>query len=168
MAATVEQLEKRVKTLEESLADSVAENKQLQSKLTSRTAEDIKAAGDEYDAITDSLVNLPSFAKEFGSAVVGSITDLSRGIGILEQQGTLIQQSFGVSRDRIEEFKTLIADVGPVLASIGISENEFASTITNITDKLGTAASLGAEAVTEIAAASKGSVCRHGARTQNH
>ena len=108
MAATVEQLEKRVKTLEESLADSVAENKQLQSKLTSRTAEDIKAAGDEYDAITDSLVNLPSFAKEFGSAVVGSITDLSRGIGILEQQGTLIQQSFGVSRDRIEEFKTLI------------------------------------------------------------
>jgi hypothetical protein len=167
MAATVEQLEKRVKTLEESLADSVAENKQLQSKLTSRTAEDIKAAGDEYDAITDSLVNLPSFAKEFGSAVVGSITDLSRGIGILEQQGTLIQQSFGVSRDRIEEFKTLIADVGPVLASIGISENEFASTITNITDKLGTAASLGAEAVTEIAAASKVSGVEVGTLAEN-
>jgi hypothetical protein len=167
MAATVEQLEKRVKTLEESLADSVAENKQLQSKLTSRTAEDIKAAGDEYDAITDSLVNLPSFAKEFGSAVVGSITDLSRGIGILEQQGTLIQQSFGVSRDRIEEFKTLIADVGPVLASIGISENEFASTITNITDKLGTAASLGAEAVTEIAAASKVSGVEVGKLAEN-
>jgi hypothetical protein len=167
MAATVEQLEKRVKTLEESLADSVAENKQLQSKLTSRTAEDIKAAGDEYNAITDSLVNLPSFAKEFGSAVVGSITDLSRGIGILEQQGTLIQQSFGVSRDRIEEFKTLIADVGPVLASIGISENEFASTITNITDKLGTAASLGAEAVTEIAAASKVSGVEVGKLAEN-
>jgi len=155
MAATIEQLEKRVKTLEESLADSVAENKQLQSRLTSRTAEDIKAAGDEYDAITDSLVNLPSFAKEFGSAVVESISDLSRGIGILEKQGTLIQQSFGVSRDRIEEFKTLVADVGPVLAQIGYTEDQFATVITDITSKLGTAASLGAEAVNEIAAASK-------------
>jgi hypothetical protein len=155
MAATIEQLEKRVKTLEESLADSVAENKQLQSRLTSRTAEDIKAAGDEYDAITDSLVNLPSFAKEFGGAVVESISDLSRGIGILEKQGTLIQQSFGVSRDRIEEFKTLVADVGPVLAQIGYTEDQFATVITDITSKLGTAASLGAEAVNEIAAASK-------------
>jgi hypothetical protein len=38
---------------------------------------------------------------------------------------------------------------------MGISETDFASTITNITDKLGTAASLGSEAVTEIAAAAK-------------
>lgn len=167
MAATIEQLEKRVKTLEESLADSVAQNKELESKLTSRTAEDIKAASDQYNAVTDSLINLPKFAEEFGTAIVGSISDLSRGIGILEEQGTLIQQSFGVSRDRIEEFKTLVADVGPVLASIGISESEFASTITSITDKLGTAASLGAEAVTEIAAASKVSGIEVGKLAEN-
>jgi hypothetical protein len=155
MAATIEQLEKRVKTLEESLADAVAQNKELESQLTSKTAEDVKVSADQYTAVADSLYNIPEIAKQFGSAVIESIGGLTRGIGILEAEGTKIQQSFGVSRDRIEEFKTLIADVGPVLAQMGISESEFASTITKITDKLGTAASLGTEAVTEIAAAAK-------------
>jgi hypothetical protein len=155
MAATIEQLEKRVKTLEESLADAVAQNKELESQLTSKTAEDVKVSADQYTAVADSLYNIPEIAKQFGSAVIESIGGLTRGIGILEVEGTKIQQSFGVSRDRIEEFKTLIADVGPVLAQMGYSETEFASTITEITSKLGTAASLGAEAVTEIAAAAK-------------
>ena len=155
MAATIEQLEKRVKTLEESLADAVAQNKELQGQLTSKTAEDVKISADQYSAVADSLYNIPEIAKQFGSAVIESIGGLTRGIGILEVEGTKIQQSFGVSRDRIEEFKTLIADVGPVLAQMGISESEFANTITEITSKLGGAASLGAEAVTEIAAAAK-------------
>lgn len=155
MAATIEQLEKRVKTLEESLADAVAQNKELQGQLTSKTAEDVKISADQYSAVADSLYNIPEIAKQFGSAVIESIGGLTRGIGILEAEGTKIQQSFGVSRDRIEEFKTLIADVGPVLAQMGISESEFANTITEITSKLGGAASLGAEAVTEIAAAAK-------------
>jgi hypothetical protein len=155
MAATIEQLEKRVKTLEASLADAVSKNQDLEGQLSKKTVDDVKVSADQYTAIADSLYNIPEIAKQFGSAVIESIGGLSRGIGILEAEGTKIQQSFGVSRDRIEEFKTLIADVGPILAQMGISETEFASTITNITDKLGTAASLGSEAVTEIAAAAK-------------
>ena len=155
MAATIEQLEKRVKTLESSLADAVSKNQDLEGQLSKKTVDDVKVSADQYTAIADSLYNIPEIAKQFGSAVIESIGGLTRGIGILEAEGTKIQQSFGVSRDRIEEFKTLIADVGPILAQMGISETEFASTITNITDKLGTAASLGSEAVTEIAAAAK-------------
>jgi hypothetical protein len=155
MAATIEQLEKRVKTLESSLADAVSKNQDLEGQLSKKTVDDVKVSADQYTAIADSLYNIPEIAKQFGSAVIESIGGLTRGIGILEAEGTKIQQSFGVSRDRIEEFKTLIADVGPILAQMGISESEFASTITNITDKLGTAASLGSEAVTEIAAAAK-------------
>jgi hypothetical protein len=155
MAATIEQLEKRVKTLEASLADAVSKNQDLEGQLSKKTVDDVKVSADQYTAIADSLYNIPEIAKQFGSAVIESIGGLTRGIGILEAEGTKIQQSFGVSRDRIEEFKTLIADVGPILAQMGISETEFASTITNITDKLGTAASLGSEAVTEIAAAAK-------------
>jgi hypothetical protein len=155
MAATIEQLEKRVNTLEASLADAVSKNQDLEGQLSKKTAEDVKVSADQYTAVADSLYNIPEIAKQFGSAVIESIGGLTRGIGILEAEGTKIQQSFGVSRDRIEEFKTLIADVGPILAQMGISETEFASTITSITDKLGTAASLGTEAVTEIAAAAK-------------
>ena len=167
MAATIEQLEKRVKTLEASLADAVSKNKDLEGQLSKKTVEEVKYSADEYTAVADSLYNIPKIASDFGSAVVESIAGLSRGIGILEVEGTKIQQSFGVSRDRIEEFKTLVADVGPVLAQIGYSETEFANTITEITSKLGTASSLGAEAVPEIAAASKVSGVEVGKLAEN-
>lgn len=155
MAATIEQLEKRVKTLENELADAVSAKEAAEGQLSKSTAKDVTVAAGEYEDIAESLYNIPKLMTDVGKAAVESIAGFSRGLGILEKYGTEIQQSFGVSRDRIEEFKTLIADVGPVLAQMGISETEFGSTITKISGSLGTAASLGAEAVTEIAAAAK-------------
>ena len=153
--ATIEQLEKRVKTLEDELADAIKGKEAAEGQLSKATAKDVTVAASEYEAVAESLYNIPKLMKDFGSAAVESIAGFSRGLGILEVEGTKIQQAFGVSRDRIEEFKTLVADVGPVLAQMGYSETEFASTITTVSSKLGGAASLGAEAVTEIAAAAK-------------
>ena len=153
--ATIEQLEKRVKTLEDELADAIKGKEAAEGQLSKATAKDVTVAASEYEAVAESLYNIPKLMKDFGSAAVESIAGFSRGLGILEVEGTKIQQAFGVSRDRIEEFKTLVADVGPVLAQMGYSETEFASTITTVSSKLGGAASLGAEAITEIAAASK-------------
>jgi hypothetical protein len=153
--ATIEQLEKRVKTLEDELADAIKGKEAAEGQLSKTTAKDVTVAASEYEAVAESLYNIPKLMKDFGSAAVESIAGFSRGLGILEVEGTKIQQAFGVSRDRIEEFKTLVADVGPVLAQMGYSETEFASTITTVSSKLGGAASLGAEAVTEIAAAAK-------------
>ena len=153
--ATIDQLEKRVKTLEDELADALESKKNLEGQLSKKSISDIKTSSDDYTAAAEALYDIPSLMEQIGEAAVSSLTDFARGLGILEVEGTKIQQAFGVSRDRVEEFKTLIADIGPVLAQIGLSESDFAATVINITDKLGTAASLGSEAVTEIAAASQ-------------
>ena len=55
----------------------------------------------------------------------------------------------------MDEFKNTIADVAPELTKMGMTETEFASTIKEAMDGLGTSASLGKEAIVELAAASK-------------
>lgn len=153
--ATIEELSKKVSELEKQVNSLVSENKGLKEDLSKKTVQDVTVASGEYEAVAESLYNIPKLMTDFGKAAADSITGFARGLGILEVEGTKIQQAFGVSRDRIEEFKTLVADVGPVLAQMGYSESEFASTIIKVTEKLGGVASLGEEAVTEIAAAAK-------------
>ena len=153
--ATIEELSKKVSELEKQVNSLVSENKGLKEDLSKKTVQEVTVASGEYEAVAESLYNIPKLMQDFGKAAADSITGFARGLGILEVEGTKIQQAFGVSRDRIEEFKTLVADVGPVLAQMGYSESEFASTIIKVTEKLGGVASLGEEAVTEIAAAAK-------------
>jgi hypothetical protein len=73
----------------------------------------------------------------------------------LDEYATSIQSSFGLSKARMDEFKNTIADVAPELTKMGMTETEFASTIQQAMDGLGTSASLGKEAIVELAAASK-------------
>ena len=73
----------------------------------------------------------------------------------LDEYATSIQSSFGLSKARMDEFKNTIADVAPELTKMGMTETEFASTIKEAIDGLGTSASLGKEAIVELAAASK-------------
>ena len=73
----------------------------------------------------------------------------------LDEYATSIQSSFGLSKARMDEFKNTIADVAPELTKMGMTETEFASTIKEAMDGLGTSASLGKEAIVELAAASK-------------
>lgn len=73
----------------------------------------------------------------------------------IDRYATEVQSSFGLSKERMDEFKTTIADVGPELRKLGITEGELAGKLTSIMTGLGTAASLGKEAIVEVAAASK-------------
>jgi hypothetical protein len=73
----------------------------------------------------------------------------------LDEYATSIQSSFGLSKARMEEFKNTIADVGPELTKMGMTESEFAGTVEKAMSGLGTSASLGKEAIVELAAASK-------------
>jgi len=73
----------------------------------------------------------------------------------LDEYATSIQSSFGLSKARMDEFKNTIADVAPELTKMGMTETEFATTIKEAMDGLGTSASLGKEAIVELAAASK-------------
>lgn len=154
--AADEDLSKRVSVLEKELKALGSENKSLKEQLSKNKVDDTYQKGDLYmNTQAEAMANIGDMSLKLGKAFSQGLLGAVEGINLLEEQGVQIQNSLGVSRQRMEEFKTLIADVGPVLASIGMSESEFASTVISITEKLGSAASLGSEAVTEIAAASK-------------
>ena len=94
---------------------------------------------------------IKSAASGFGE---GGIFD-SKAIEILETQAQDIANSFGVSRGRIEEFKQIIADASPELIKLGIDQEQVAKNYETIAKEMGSAASLGTEAIVEMSAAAK-------------
>lgn len=83
-----------------------------------------------------------------------SIIELD-SLKFLDEQATKIQNAFGVSKQRLSEFKTLIADTTPELVKMGLSQDEAASSVIEITKSLGTNATVGKEAVIELSAAGR-------------
>lgn len=85
----------------------------------------------------------------------------------LEGYSNEIQRAFGMSKERMDEFKTSIADAAPELVKLGISESQISGNLIAIMDSLGGAASLSKEAVVELSAASELTGERVGTLTQN-
>jgi hypothetical protein len=149
-------LSKRVLDLEKELKSLASENKSLKEQLSNDKVSETYQKGDLYlKSQSEAMANVGSMAKNLGAAFSQGLLGAVEGINLLETQGVQIQNSLGVSRQRMEEFKTLIADVGPVLASMGVSEDQFASTIISVTEKLGGAATLSAKAITDMQAAAQ-------------
>ena len=71
----------------------------------------------------------------------------------MDEESTKIQHSFGLSKERVDEFKNSIANVAPELVKMGLTEGEVSQNIIDAMEGLGTAASLGKEAIVELAAA---------------
>jgi hypothetical protein len=73
----------------------------------------------------------------------------------LDEKATVIQKTFGTTKGRLEEFKQTIADTIPELIKMGITEEQGLTNITSLMNSMGSAASLGVEAITELSAAAK-------------
>lgn len=73
----------------------------------------------------------------------------------MERYSNEVQRSFGLSKERVGEFKNTIAEAGPELAKLGVSQDQMASKLTEVMAGLGTAASVGKEAIIELTAASE-------------
>ena len=73
----------------------------------------------------------------------------------LETYANSVQTAFGLSKERVDEFKTSIADAAPELAKLGITDQEIATNLISIMDGLGGAASVSKEAIVELSAAAK-------------
>jgi hypothetical protein len=73
----------------------------------------------------------------------------------LDEQATAVQNSFGLTKQRMGEFKNLIADTVPELAKMGISQDQALKTTTEAMEAMGTAASIGQEAIVDLAATNK-------------
>jgi len=154
--ATIDELSKKVSELESQVKSLGGENQSLKDQLSNNKVSETYQKGDLYmKTQSEAMANIGSMAKNLGAAFSQGMLGAVEGINLLEEQGVQIQNSLGVSRQRMEEFKTLIADVGPVLASMGVTEDQFAKTIISVTEKLGGVATLSSKAITDMQAAAQ-------------
>ena len=105
------------------------------------------------------LNNLGKIADNAGNSLKGAFDFISKGsgkaFGELDTLGTEIQQSFGVSKERLDEFRYSIAETTPELVKMGLEQDAAVKSFTAIAKSLGTAASIGNEAIIEMSAAAK-------------
>jgi len=105
------------------------------------------------------LSDIKTITEKTMSEVASSFTDKSLGentfINLLDQQATELSAQFGVGKGRMEEFRQSIADVSPALIRMGVDQSEAIKNIGKMGQALGSAASLGSEAIIELSAASK-------------
>ena len=151
----LEDLRKRNAELEKYYKNSEAARKQTSS------------FSDAYDKTTKkvsgSLGEWTLDVTKFASSVETALSDIASAANPfdlsafqeLDERATIIQQTFGTTKARIEEFKQTIADTTPELIKMGISEETALANISEIMKGVGTAASVGTEAVTELSAAAK-------------
>jgi len=130
--------------------------RKLQRNQSSTQSSSFEESADSYNvwvANLDGITNkLLSTAKEYSEAINPLNSD---AFAKLDEYGTELQATFGLGKERMEEFKKTIADVAPELAKMGIDEAKIAEKVGDIMRGLGTTASLSTKAITELAAVSK-------------
>jgi hypothetical protein len=154
MAGYVQIDEKELKKLREDNEKYEKQwNKSLKESQKNTETETLKS----FNAFSLSLNQINDTVKKTMEDMSDALTDPFKADfqNQLDEYATSIQSSFGLSKARMDEFKNTIADVAPELTKMGMTETEFATTIKEAMDGLGTSASLGKEAIVELAAASK-------------
>jgi sugar-specific transcriptional regulator TrmB len=155
MSNELEKLRKRNEELEKYYKNSEAAKEQT------------KSFSSEFDKanqrVSGSLGEWTLDIKQFSNSVENAIGDFGKALSpfdlkpfqVLDERATIIQKTFGTTKARLEEFKQTIADTTPELIKMGLTEEEALSNVKDLMSGLGTAASLGTEAITEISAASE-------------
>lgn len=87
--------------------------------------------------------------------MIGAATDAETILKFLVEGSTEIQNAFGVSRQRLDDFKVAIADAGPELLRMGIGADKAGDIIIEVGKAFGNTGLVGREAITELAAASE-------------
>lgn len=126
-----------------------------------------KIRGSLNDTTASFNLNAQSFTKYTQSIFVGlegiqqaatnlvAKMDIQDAMSFLDLEATSIQNAFGVSKGRINEFKQAIADAAPELVQFGLDQGDAAKMITELGSALGTTGVVGQEALKEIGAASQ-------------
>lgn len=136
--------------------DFTQENKDFFSKKTEEFGSMLKSTSADFHAFT---MNVSSLAGVVNNTVKGMASAInpfdSQVFEDMDKYATSVQHSFGLSKARIDEFKQTIADAGPELTKLGISETQFSENLIGVMKGLGTAASVSKEAVIELSAAAQ-------------
>jgi hypothetical protein len=133
--------------------------KGLQSTLTKSNQQTIGTVTDQTLNFGIGLTNLTEIAKNAGKSLTGAFDFISKdgaaAFGELDVLGTEIQHSFGVSKERLDEFRFSIAETSPELIKMGLTQADATKNFIDMSKSLGTAASIGNKAIIEISAAAQ-------------
>jgi hypothetical protein len=99
--------------------------------------------------------------KKFSNSVEGALKDLANAADPtnlsafenLDEQATKLQREFGTTKGSIDGFKQSIADAVPELIKMGITEEQALQNMAKVMSSMGSSATLGTEAITELSAA---------------
>jgi hypothetical protein len=107
-----------------------------------------------YNAYSLNLNKLQAkYSDVFGQILKGIDPLDSDAFAELDKYANEIQRSFGTSRERMDEFKSSIADVGPELMKLGVDETQITNNMISVMGGLKTTATIGKEAIVELTAA---------------
>jgi hypothetical protein len=130
-------------------ADWSAKQTKIFSDMANSTSTTFNAFSLNMEAITGEINN--TF-----SSLVDALNPLdSDAFKAMDEYATKIQSTFGLAKNRMDEFKDTIANAGPELIKMGLSESQITTNLTNIMEGLGTTASLTEEAIVEVTAAAQ-------------
>ena len=115
----------------------------------------LNSANESFNAFSLSLKANGNTVTKFLDDMFAAMIPTSDMFETMDQYATQVQNTFGLSKERADEFKNTIANIAPELTKMGISESQFVGALTETMDALGTAASVSKEAVIELAAANK-------------
>jgi hypothetical protein len=150
---TAEELKKQ----NEELKKQVESYQQLNDQ-SSRFATNTKRTVDDQGAY---LGQWTLDMKKFSNSVEGALKDLANAADPtnlsafekLDERATQLQREFGTTKGSIDGFKQSIADTVPELIKMGITEDEALTNMAKVMDSMGSSATLGTEAITELSAA---------------
>jgi hypothetical protein len=98
---------------------------------------------------------------KFSSSVETALKDLANAADPtnlaafenLDEKATQLQREFGATKGSIDGFKQSIADAVPELIKMGITEEQAVQNMAKVMESMGSSATLGTEAITELSAA---------------
>jgi hypothetical protein len=148
------------KTPEEKIAELEAQLKASNDKFGkiqsafAETSSNFNMSVSSFKDYTSSI--LPSF-DSINNAIKNTVANMNfaDAMQFLEEDATSIQNAFGVSKQRVGEFKQSIADLAPELVQFGLTQDDAAKVIIELGNALGTTGVVGQEALREIGAASQ-------------
>lgn len=111
-------------------------------------------ASETAETSTGSVFQLKQNLENYVTGLENTISELS-SFEELDRGATQIAKAFGTTRDRLGEFKSVLAETIPNMIELGGDAGDVITILQEFGNTLGTAASIGVEAVTELAATSK-------------
>jgi len=131
-------------------------NQDWMDQMGSKIKDVVTSTSTDFNAFSLNMKDLMGQVNNTFNSLADAINPLdSKAFADMDAYATRIQSTFGMAKNRMDEFKTTIADAGPELIKMGLEEGDIVSNLESIMEGMGTSASLSKEAVVELSAAAR-------------